>query len=78
MAKLLISGGDRNFDNLIDKHFIGKFPCTNFLTINMLPGKIINTEIRTFVVLASEHPVECIGRVEGEEDRRRTAARCGR
>ena len=36
----LISGSGGNFDNLIDKQFIGRFPCCNFLTIDMLQNKI--------------------------------------
>ena len=33
------SGGD--FDNLIDKHFIGRFLSCTILTINLLSNKII-------------------------------------
>ena len=35
----LISGSGGNFANLVDKPFIGRVPCCNLLTIDMLHAK---------------------------------------
>ena len=35
-----ISGSGGNFDNFIDEPFMGRLPCYNFLTIDILPNKI--------------------------------------
>ena len=37
----LISFSGGNFDNLIDKQFIGRFPSCTFLTIHLLHSKMI-------------------------------------
>ena len=36
----LISGSGLNFDNLVEKPFMVRFPCCNFLIIHMLQNKI--------------------------------------
>ena len=35
-----VSGRGEKLDILVDKPFMGRFPCCNFLTIDMLPKKL--------------------------------------